>query len=441
MEEIVLYLKEKQFDIMMMEIGICGLLTGLSFITKSFGRKRKFIFVFISMSSMLLLIFDRYSYMYSGDTSQIGFMMTRMSNFLGYVFILCIILGYNEYLQELLSESSYNSRILKYVRILFVFGIGMAIFSQFTGFYYYFDENNRYVRGEGFFISYIFPLGGLICQLLVIMKNNRLLKNKKIVMLLSFAALPVISSVLQIFTRGISFTNISSVLLVMLLYVFALLDNNKALEDSHNRELEILNREQMKAKLQFEQTMLALVDAFESKDQYLRGHSKRVAEYSVMIAQKMNLSTTETEKLYFSALLHDIGKIAMPSQILSNVDRFNSEEFAIYKTHTSIGGNLLKEIQVFPELSVGALYHHEKYDGSGFPQKLKGEEIPKIARIIAVANVYDNLSSSTYYRQAYTQEQVIMIMKNGKGTEFDPNILDIMFEIINEDKNYALRQK
>ena len=139
-------------------------------------------------------------------------------------------------------------------------------------------------------------------------------------------------------------------------------------------------------------------------------------------------------------LLHDVGKIGIPDAIINKPAKLTEEEFAIIKEHPKKGAQILEHIIDMPELSVGAKWHHERYDGRGYPDGLSGIAIPEEARIIAVADAYDAMSSRRSYRDIIAQEKVRSEIVNGKGTQFDPYFADIMLEMIDEDKEYLMRE-
>lgn len=188
------------------------------------------------------------------------------------------------------------------------------------------------------------------------------------------------------------------------------------------------------------QIMLSLTSAIDAKDTYTKGHSSRVAKYSREIARRMGKKQGEMDEIYFAGLLHDVGKIGIPDAIINKPDKL-TEEFAVIQTHPSIGAGILGTISEMPTISVGAHYHHERYDGKGYPDGLVGEEIPELARIIGTADAYDAMSSKRSYRDILPQEVVRREIEKGKGLQFDPVIADIMLTIIDEDKEYNLREK
>lgn len=175
-----------------------------------------------------------------------------------------------------------------------------------------------------------------------------------------------------------------------------------------------------------------LADAIDAKDNYTKGHSGRVAAYSKEIARRYGYDEKQQEKIYMLGLLHDVGKIGVPDEVINKPGRLNDEEFACIKKHPAIGYKILSNIKEMPELSLGAKFHHERYDGNGYPEGISGEDIPEVARIIAVADAYDAMTSNRSYRNALPQEKVREEIKKGKGTQFDPQFADIMLEIIDD---------
>ncbi|MCR4890982.1 MAG: HD domain-containing protein [Lachnospiraceae bacterium] len=207
-----------------------------------------------------------------------------------------------------------------------------------------------------------------------------------------------------------------------------------------NRRVKVLEGKQQEVREQFEQTAEALASAIDAKDRYTNGHSRRVAEYSEMIAREAGKSDEECEKIYFTALLHDVGKIGVPIDILSKKGRLTDEEFEKIKEHPVIGGQILSSIRKSPWLSIGARYHHERYNGRGYPEGLKGEDIPEIARIIAVADSYDAMTSNRSYRNAIPQHIVREELVKGMGTQFDPEFAKIMVHMVDLDTEYKMQE-
>ena len=189
----------------------------------------------------------------------------------------------------------------------------------------------------------------------------------------------------------------------------------------------------------FLQIVSSLAAAIDTKDEFTKGHSARVAEYSKMIAKRLGYTEARQDEVYMIALLHDVGKIGIPDGILNKPGKLTDEEFLHIKKHSQMGASILKNIENNPKFEKGALYHHERYDGTGYPSGLKGEEIPEEARIINVADAYDAMSSDRSYRSHLTQEMIKDELKLGMGTQFDPQYAQIMLDIIEEDKDYKFR--
>lgn len=186
--------------------------------------------------------------------------------------------------------------------------------------------------------------------------------------------------------------------------------------------------------------MEALANTIDAKDEYTKGHSIRVAKYSRMIATKMGLPEKDQEMIYYMGLLHDIGKIGVPNEIINKPDRLSDEEYNIVKLHPIIGYNILREIRNYPYLSMGARWHHERYDGKGYPDGKGGEEIPLLDRIITVADSYDAMTSNRSYRNYMPQEAVRKELKKNMGTQFDPEVAKCMIDLIDADTEYLMHE-
>ena len=183
----------------------------------------------------------------------------------------------------------------------------------------------------------------------------------------------------------------------------------------------------------------SLAAAIDAKDNYTKGHSGRVADYSKEIAKRYGYDEKRQEKIFMMGLLHDVGKIGVPDEVINKPGRLTDEEFACIKKHPGIGGKILGNIKEMPELAAGAKWHHERFDGRGYPEGLAGDAIPEEARIIAVADAYDAMTSNRSYRGALSQETVRGEIEKGKGSQFDPKFADIMLTMIDDDKEYQMR--
>lgn len=177
-----------------------------------------------------------------------------------------------------------------------------------------------------------------------------------------------------------------------------------------------------------------IASMIEAKDGYTKGHSVRVAEYSSLIAKELGWKDEEIQNLKYVALLHDIGKVGIPDKILNKPGKLTDAEFNIIKSHTTLGGDILKDIETISDVDSGAKYHHERYDGTGYPSGLAETEIPIVARIICIADAYDAMNSKRVYRDKLTREAIRNELVNGKGTQFDPQLLDIFVKLFDNRK-------
>lgn len=190
--------------------------------------------------------------------------------------------------------------------------------------------------------------------------------------------------------------------------------NLQARLDEKTRELEQLTL----------QSIQAIADIIDAKDSYTKGHSVRVADCSRWIAEELGWKKDEIASLHQTALLHDVGKVGVPDKILLKNDFLTAEEMEVMKNHTVIGYNILKDISGLKDIELGARYHHERYDGAGYPDGLKGEEIPLIARIICLADAFDAMSSNRCYRNCLSSEKIKNEILTCRGAQFDPDIVD-----------------
>jgi len=212
-----------------------------------------------------------------------------------------------------------------------------------------------------------------------------------------------------------------------------------------NRVNRILQLEELKKNLQdkvkektvqVEQLTFEIISTIasmiEARDSYTKGHSVRVAEYSALLAKRLGWSEKDVQNLKYVALLHDIGKVGIPDSILNKPGRLSESEFNIIKSHTTIGGEILKDIETIAGVDAGAKYHHERYDGKGYPSGFAGEHIPEVARIICVADAYDAMRSKRIYRDSLPLDVIRQELVKGRGTQFDPGFVDVFIQMLDE---------
>ena len=181
-------------------------------------------------------------------------------------------------------------------------------------------------------------------------------------------------------------------------------------------------------------TIRALAAAIDAKDPYTKGHSERVAETSVALAQELNLSDQDIENIEYTALLHDIGKIGIEDSILGKKGSLTSQEFDKIKEHTIMGANIIEPVD-FLKNSYWAIYHHhEKYNGKGYPDGIKSEDIPILARIIAVADAYDAMGSDRPYRKKLNKDKILKELKDQSGKQFDPEVVKALISVLDRER-------
>lgn len=223
---------------------------------------------------------------------------------------------------------------------------------------------------------------------------------------------------------------------VLTLRVRHILDLNRL---QRNLEQEVDKKTEENERL-FIHVVQALAEAIDAKDTYTNGHSGRVAKYAKEIAKRYGYRGNRLDNIYMMGLLHDVGKIGVPDAIINKPAKLTDEEFEIIKNHPVMGARILRSIKEMPSLVTCARWHHERYDGRGYPDGLKGKEIPEEARITAVADAYDAMSSKRSYRGVLPQGIIREEIENGRGIQFDPVFADIMLSMIDEDTEYNMKE-
>ena len=432
------FIRAHQLNFMLFMCGMCGILAVMTMLMKFLPRKTKRILSAMELSAMALLFFDRLAYIYKGEVGDLASFMVRLSN--GMVFLLSLLIPFlvTRYLVNIYISEAKLTRIpfqLVIADVLFLAGLVLLVVSHFTGLYYYFDEHNIYHRAPYYIISYIMPLLIIILQEWSIIQHRKRIRTWIAGSLLIAISLPTIAAILQLFAYGISLINMTTAFVVIVFYTFALRYLGESAERTRVRELIFYKETQKKEAAAFEQTMEALANAIDAKDAYTHGHSARVAQYSKRIAKEAGLSEKKCDEIYFAALLHDVGKIGIRHDIINKVGKLTEEEFCQIKSHPVLGDQILSSIKQAPFLSIGARYHHERYDGRGYPDGLSGDDIPEIARIIAVADAYDAMTSVRSYRQPLERSAVRAELIKGMGTQFDPRFAEIMLRLMDEGES------
>ncbi len=437
------YLIVHQVDIMLALSSICAMIAFFTLISHSMSKRRKTILVLMQVGAAIWLEADRMAYLYKSSIGRMGYFAVRISNFCVFMMTAFVLLTISMYLDDILRSEGGMTNTPVAIKISYVLG-GVALFlvicSQFTGLYYTFDAYNTYHRSKLFFVSYIFPYLIMMIQIFVLARYRKRLTGRLAFSVFLFDVVCIMASLIQFFAYGVSLVDISAVTMVVGLYVFALIDMNDRVERANKIEIDGLREKHESMRRLFEKTASAMVTAIDAKDEFTKGHSLRVAEYSKEIARLAGMDAKSCDEAYFAGLMHDVGKVGISDDIIQKDSELSPDESDKYKKHAGIGADILANINEFPSLYVGAKYHHERYDGKGYPDGLSGENIPELARIVSVADVYDKLTSKKNHRDPLPQSTVREEILKRAGTQLDPGFCDIMVDMIDHDTEYMMRE-
>ena len=341
------------------------------------------------------------------------------------------------------------------MRIFFPAMIVLFIINAFTGFMFYVDDDFSLIHQKAYIIIPLIYTTFAIKSAVQLGRYAQKFTKTQISTLCVFYEAAIAMPFIQIyFCQQFRITPFAFVFLTTaLLFSIETPDDQTLL--STISELEVLQRA-LKASIEKKtmtarerrekierlanQMMYALVETIDAKDRYTSGHSARVARYSKMLAQKKGLSSEKCQQIYTMGLLHDIGKVGVPTSIINKPGKLDDKEFAQMKAHPVIGSSILERVSLFPELRAGARWHHERPDGRGYPDGLYSEQIPLEAKIIAVADASDAMTSSRSYRPPMDQATVREQIAGGSDSQFDKEIASYMLELIDEDREYNLHE-
>ncbi|MCR5082019.1 MAG: HD domain-containing protein [Parasporobacterium sp.] len=429
-----------QNNIMLAIASICGIIALFTAVSRAITKRRRISLLLISLFAMTLLISERHAYEFSGDPSVHAYYMVRLFNFLEFTMTVLVVAAFNNYIKVIcITEVGHVPKRIRFVEITSLIAIGLIIVSQFTGLYYTFDANNVYMRSQFYFISYIFPLLNPIVDFTVVVQYYKRLRKGVRFSLILFIIVPIAASILQFFVYGMSLTSISLVGMVVVVYIFDLVDMNITAEKNAIEERRLLREARMGKKHLLEQATQAFIAAINLKDDNTKGHSERVAITSQKIAEILGKTDEECEKIFYTALLHEVGRLGIPDSILNNDGELTDEEYAIMKTKPVIGNEILSYITEYPFLKEAAHYSHERFDGKGYPNGLFGKDIPEAARIVAVADAYDTMNSKTSFRAALPIPIIREELIKESGMKFDPDIVKIVLDILEADAKHKAK--
>ena len=320
------------------------------------------------------------------------------------------------------------------------------IVNGFTGFYFYFDYKLKFPYTHGWFFLpiNIYSLVFVFESVVVFIVKRKQFNFRQIICTTLFYAVFFVSYILQVAFFDttllsdfgcavgslIVFFSIETPDYVKLMFTLRELNDLKAsLENQVAARTEELNIKKASYEELTLETLSSLAELIDAKDHYTNGHSFRVAAYAKGIACMLDLPETDIEQVYFAGLIHDVGKIAISESILRKPGKLTEEEFRTIQSHPAIGADILHGIREFPVFQQVARSHHERYDGGGYPDRLKGEDIPYFARIVTVADCFDAMTSDRSYRKALDDKVAINELKTNKGTQFDPKLVDAFLRL------------
>ncbi len=313
------------------------------------------------------------------------------------------------------SRSKWVSGIL--VLCLANFGLQVILTHRGLSDYYYLVYISHAIIGFAFIVSIVF----VICAAKEKTLSKELLRCLMIG-LISCAVGVVIDLVRYYLFNSYgstSFTRTGVFILMLLTGIHLFRSQTQTLKKQHE-ENQVYIRELSEA----------FAKVIDMKDSYTNGHSSRVARFTAMLATELGYDRETVEKYYRIALLHDVGKIGVPGEVLNKPGKLTAEEYEIIKSHTSQGYQVLKDISIMPDLATGALAHHERPDGKGYPSGLKAEEIPRVAQIIAVADTFDAMYSNRPYRKRMNFEKAVSIIKEASGTQLTPDVVNAFLRLV-----------
>ena len=332
-----------------------------------------------------------------------------------------------------------DNKTLKWILAIPFIASGLIILSSpFTKLVFIVDDVNNFTHGSLYFVA----IAGLIYYILEILVLIFMLrkKDKWEMAVTSIALLFIVINIVYetMFYSGVDVSETTTALAILCYYMF--FQSYVYREEKEHEEIKRVESENELINDILGDTIMTLAYAIDAKDKYTRGHSSRVAEYSKEIARRAGKSESECRDIYYAGFLHDIGKIGVPEEIINKPTGLTVEEYGNVKKHPGDGAKILSQIDRMPILQDAAHYHHERFDGDGYPTGKKGYDIPEVAGIIAVADAYDAMTSKRSYRNALSQQTARKEIVRGTGTQFDPQFANIMLEMIDEDTEFKMRE-
>ena len=366
-------------------------------------------------------------------------------NILDSMFTSIAAYAFINYIYAYSESGDRNLKIRKIINaVLLGINLLLLLTNPLTGWVFTYDEAGNYIHETLFVpVAYGFPiLFFAIASIYMITHRKKYGRTQVRTMIIAIIVCAIVFLLQMLFFDSVLITlyiaSIGSLVIFLSLetpdYV-DLLETRAELNEAREREAALQAKENLS-----HEVLLAFSKAVDAKDHYTNGHSERVAQYAKEISRRMGKTEKEQDEIYELGLLHDVGKIGIAEDIINKKGKLTDEEFTEIKNHTIIGWDILKTITEIPWLSKGARWHHERYDGKGYPDGLAGEQIPEEARIICLADCYDAMTSKRSYSFPRPQQEVRDEIERCMGTQFDPVIAKYLIDMIDEDTDYKLRE-
>lgn len=330
--------------------------------------------------------------------------------------------------------------------VLGLYGISLIV-NNWAGFYFFISDEFKYSQGPAYLLVNLLSILYIVESAVIFVMKREKYNSKQFLSTILFYTIFFASFGMQLFAFPKVLLSDFGTALGSLMVFFSIetpdyaklmATLNELNELKASLEIQVSNRthELDEEKKSYEEltleTLSSLASVIDAKDHYTNGHSFRVAAYSKGIAEELGLSFQECEQIYFAGLIHDVGKIGINESILTKPGKLSNDEYEIIRSHSQLGGDILKGIKQFPVFEQVARSHHERFDGNGYPDKLKGKNIPLAARIVTVADTFDAMTSDRSYRKALSDEVAIKELNDYKGTQFDPELVDIFLKVYNK---------
>ena len=366
-------------------------------------------------------------------------------------FMMNVAVGFQftQYVSAYVYNNKRNKAFLVNV-VIFALCYLMLVVNLFTGIIFNFNSEGSYVHGVLYYFVYAFPYYFTLYSLGILVIHFKQFVLKQRISIIIFFITCMVGPLLQMIWFPDVLLSLFTIPIGLLICMFTLetpdyqnlMKTMGELDDLRQNLQQEVERQTERSDHLTLQALKTLAVTIDAKDRYTNGHSVRVAEYARELVKRSGGSEQEQESIYYIGLLHDIGKIGVPDEIINKPSKLTQEEFNVIKSHPVIGADILRNISSeLPGIEIGARWHHEKYAGGGYPDGLAGESIPKIARIISVADAYDAMTSKRSYRDVLSQEYVRNEFVEKSGVQFDPIYAKLMVEMIDEDKEYHMKEE